>query len=239
MAVHKPSDRIIVEDCALIHQWRDVFRYTVGGQVLVFDDSKSEYLAMIEEIGERKATLVLLEKRSVEKKNTRKEKGVWLMAAMLKGDNFDWIVEKTTEVGVSHITPCITERTVKTGANIERLRKIATEAAEQSGRRDVPTVGDICQLERAIADFKATTNGIVLVCNEGGKTMNQLEKEIVKQKKKVNTNNIAVLIGPEGGWSPKEVQYFKDTKCTFITLGKNVLRAETAAVVAVHSLMQR
>lgn len=239
MAIHKPSDRIIVEDTALIHQWRDVFRYTVGGQVLVFDDSKSEYLAMIEEIGERKATLVLLEQKSVEKQKTKKEKGIWLIAAMLKGDNFDWIVEKTTEVGVHHITPCITERTVKTGANIERLRKIATEAAEQSGRRDIPTVGDMCQLEQAISHFKATTNGMILVCNEGGKTMPQLEKEIVKQKKKLNTNNLAVLIGPEGGWSPKEVQYFKDMKYTFVSLGKNVLRAETAAVVAVHDLVQR
>ncbi len=235
MAVNKPSDRVVIEDVALIHQWRDVFRYTVGGQVLVFDDSKSEYLAMIEEIGERKATLVLLEKRSAEKKNTKKEKGIWLIAAMLKGDNFDWVVEKTTELGVSYIVPCITERTVKTGVNLDRLKKIATEAAEQSGRTDVPVVSDITRLQNAISNFKTSTNGFVFVCNEGGKKIKDIHKEIAKAKaKKINVGSIAILIGPEGGWSPSEIKFFKESKFSFVSLGKNGLRAETAAVVRVH-----
>lgn len=244
IAEAKPSDRFLVENKAVIHQWRDVFRYTVGSQVLVFDDSRTECLAMVEEISDYKATLVILEvkakevpkkeaktKTSLKKRGADKKPEVWLLQSMVKGDNFEWIVEKTTEVGVNHVIPVVSDRTIKKGVNLERARKIAVEASEQSGRLSVPAVEDIVELKNAIQSFKTVTGGTVVVCMQGGKSIDKvLPKKIV--------GDVALLVGPEGGWSPTEVEYFKKSKFPFLILGEHVLRAETAAVCGVFSIVQ-
>jgi 16S rRNA U1498 N3-methylase RsmE len=173
LAEKKPAERIILQNKGIIHQWKSVFRYTVGGRVQIFDDSKLEYLAIIEEISEYKAVLVLLElvpqvgvgskktkkvlknksagpfqekntriiplEKEIDGKNSIKQ-GLWLIQSMLKGEHFDQIVEKTTELGVDCIVPVISDRTIKKGVNLERARKIAIEASEQSGRVSVPCI---------------------------------------------------------------------------------------------------
>lgn len=242
MSEMKPSDRFLVENKAIIHQWRDVFRYTVGSQVLVFDDSKIECLAMVEEISDYKAILVILEvkaeelpkksakaKVSLKKPGASKKPEVWLLQSMVKGDNFEWIVEKTTEVGVNHVIPVVSDRTIKKGVNLDRAKKIAVEASEQSGRLSVPAIEELVSLKNAVQSFKTVTGGTVIVCMQGGKSIDKvLPKKVV--------GDIALLVGPEGGWSPAEVEYFKKSKFPFLILGEHVLRAETAAVVGVFTI---
>ncbi|MBU3668431.1 MAG: 16S rRNA (uracil(1498)-N(3))-methyltransferase, partial [Candidatus Taylorbacteria bacterium] len=224
------------------HQWRDVFRYTVGGQVILFDDSKTECLSIIEELSHGKVNLVVLEifKKTLKKETGKKtEKGIWLIQSMLKGDHFDFVVEKTTEIGVDNIVPVISERTIKQGVNIERARKIATEASEQSGRVSVPTIYDMVSLEKAIENFKSATNGMVLVLAQGGVSVTKLKEKIFKNKTKgkgINMKSIAVVVGPEGGWSPTEMQYFKKSGFALVSLGDTVLRGETAAIVGVFAV---
>ncbi len=282
MAKNKPSDRVSITDSGLIHQWRDVFRYTVGGQVRIFDGLKNEYLALIEKITEKEATLVLLERitaekpkknkansdaldksKSANKSNTGKKavkslknkvyhKGnykqpeLWLIQSMLKGDHFDMVVEKATELGVSTIVPCVSERTIKMGINKDRLQKIAIEASEQCGRRDVPAIFDITSLQNAVSNYIQSNNGLLYVCNAGGKSVEAVKKEITRAlssrssqsaSSKSKQNKVAILVGPEGGWSPKELEYFESNKISSISLGDNVLRAETAAIVGVYALL--
>jgi 16S rRNA (uracil1498-N3)-methyltransferase len=156
---------------------------------------------------------------------------------MLKGDHFEMVVEKTTELGINHIVPVISERTIKTGANVERLKKIAIEASEQSGRIDVPVIHEITKLKDAISEYVSRVGGEVFVLNEDGIKFDQIKTENKLKRNSSVTNRatgpVAILVGPEGGWSPTEIKHFKDSKFTFISLGKNVLRAETAAVVGV------
>lgn len=237
----KVSERIQILDTTLIHQWRDVFRYTVGGQVVLFDDSKTECMALIEEISESKALLVILEILQTErKKETGKkvQKGIWLIQSMLKGDHFDMVIEKATELGVDHILPVASERVIKKGMNLERAKKIAVEASEQSGRVSIPEVYDMLPIKQAIDNFRSATNGVVAVCAQGGVDIKKFkEKTLSKKTKGANNKCIAIVVGPEGGWSPNEMQYFKKEKLSLVSLGKNVLRAETAAIVGVYEIV--
>jgi 16S rRNA (uracil1498-N3)-methyltransferase len=215
-----------IKDAKLLHQWRDVFRYTTGAQILLFDGSGTEFLGIIQRINPDMAEIRILEVIKEEKK-TEKESAteVWIAAALIKNDNFDWILQKVTELGGSAILPLISERVIKKSLNMERSVRIVQEAAEQSGRLDVPQVLEPQNLVDALENF----DGKVIVCQggEGSKTFN---KKMLAAKGKT-----LFVIGPEGGWSPKELEFFKEKKFVMTTVGKNVLRAETA-VVAVTTL---
>lgn len=209
---------IKVKDAKLIHQWRDVFRYTTGAQILLFDGSGSEFLGIIERINPDFAEIRILEVMKEVKKEAAG--GIWIAAALIKNDNFDWILQKTTELGVSGILPVIAERTVKQNLKMDRSIRIVQEAAEQSGRLDVPEVKEPKGLIEVLEAF----DGKVIVC-QGGEDSKPFSKKMLNTKGKT-----LFVVGPEGGWSPKELDYFKKKKYVSVSIGKNVLRAETAAV---------
>jgi 16S rRNA (uracil1498-N3)-methyltransferase len=154
-----------------------------------------------------------------------------LYAAVTKKDTFEWIVQKATELGVTKIIPILAERSEKKALNIGRLEKIAVEASEQSGRGDVPEIMPIAKLDEMIGavgatnqDSDATAETIVF----------HTEGEIFSPAEFIDDNGgqINVLIGPEGGWSPDEIDTFHKNKIAVRSLGKQILRAETAVVVA-------
>ncbi len=209
---------------SLIHQWRDVFRYTVGSRVTLFDDSKVECLGMIETIRDGEVKLIILEKEKVsvqeEKVNSKKE--VWIFASVIKNDNFDFVLQKATELGINHIVPIVSDRTIKKSINMERAKRIVIEAAEQSGRTDVPKVHEPEKLKKALENFMIL-DGEAVVCVQGGESWSKLKPSLKKYP-------IGYVIGPEGGWSDKEVQYFNEHQFKKLALGEFVLRAETAVI---------
>jgi len=227
---------------SLIHQWRDVFRYTVGSRVTLFDDSKTECLAMIETVSDSKANLVVLEKTEVPAlvpaakrvagkalklakaaKSSHEQSGaVWLFAAIIKNDNFDFIIQKGTELGVDHVVPIISDRTIKKSLNMGRSQRIAIEASEQSGRLSVPQVHEPAALKEAMEDF-LIMDGEAVVCIQGGEKWSKLKPRLKKFP-------LGFVIGPEGGWSDREVAYFKAQGFKTLALGNTVLRAEKAAI---------
>lgn len=261
---------------ALFHQWKDVFNYTAGSQVILFDGKGGEVLAMIEEIGWAEASLVIIENLSVEgdvdgggskesyknrkdddsEENTENNnttisaKGVWLFSSIVKGDNFDWIIQKTTELGVDHVVPILSDRTIKKNINLERSKKIAVEASEQSGRKTVPIIHKPIKLEEAVEKF-IEMKGSLFVCMQGGesftrvKSVDGLAKEKVVAGEKIEaaegansvSEAVGFVIGPEGGWTDREEMYFKRHNIKAVSLGKNVLRAETAAVAVMAVLV--
>jgi 16S rRNA (uracil1498-N3)-methyltransferase len=163
-------------------------------------------------------------------------KRVVLYQAVVKKDNFEWIVEKATELGVTDIVPVITERSEKKDLNMERLNKIAVEASEQCGRGDVPVVHsarpDLANVfvDSVSKDSSKSINGIAF--HTEGSARSDLAEGLESQ-----TQSLAVFIGPEGGWSPSELELFHNNKIEICSLGKQVLRAETAAVVALSKVL--
>lgn len=217
----------------LIHQWRDVFRYMPGSRLTLFDDSKTECLCMIESFtGSAKVELVILEKADTNKTETSnsdddevqsvKKDELWLFASILKNENFDLVVQKVTELGIDHIVPLVCDRTIKKNVNMKRAQKIIVEASEQSGRISIPTIYEPMALKKAVEEFLAS-GGEAVVCHQNGDQWSKA-KELLKKYP------LGFIIGPEGGWSEKEENYFNKMSLRKVKFSENVLRAETAAI---------
>jgi len=213
-----------VSDRDLVHQWKSVFRYNVGSQVILFDGTGSDYLVMITSLRNLGATVEVVEKMA----NTKKIKmNLWLCVGIIKKDNFELVVQKATELGVSHIIPLLCERTEKKNLNMERLQKIVVEASEQSGRGDVPMIHEIVKIKDLLDKDVLPNSAIVL--NFNAKSIG----EYLSNKK---ITDLAVFVGPEGGWTEGEIEEFNKHNIESVSLGSQVLRAETASI-AVSSLL--
>jgi 16S rRNA (uracil1498-N3)-methyltransferase len=155
------------------------------------------------------------------------ERPIALALAVFRFERFEWAIEKCTELGVSRIVPVITRRTDAHLAKAaekrtERWRRIAREASEQSRRLAVPDIVDPVKLREYLAKGK-TAKQIVLAENESEVQLRDLcEGEA----------DIALAIGPEGGWTTDELQMFSESGWESASLGRTILRAETAAIAA-------
>ncbi len=217
------EDVFDITDRELVHQWKNVFRYNVGSQVILFDGKGTDYLTMITSLRNLGATVEVMEKK-IKKPEGENRKKLWLCMGLIKKDNFELVVEKATELGVSHIVPVLCERSEKKSINMERLEKIAIEASEQSGRGDIPKVHEVVTLSDLLKNNTLPTNKIHL--NLKGQTLNL----------KAEDQELAVFIGPEGGWSEREIEEFSLHNIPSVSLGSPTLRSETAAI-AVSSLV--
>lgn len=145
-----------------------------------------------------------------------------LFCAILKKENFELVVQKTTECGISKIVPIISVRTIKTGLNLERLKKIAKEASEQSGRAQIPEIIEPINFSEAL---KLTTEKDLNIFFDvsGEKCPNILND---------NPLSVNIFIGPEGGWTKEEIEQAKSLNFKIISLGPLTLRGETAAIIS-------
>lgn len=211
-----------VEDKELLHQWLKVFRLGASDRVIVFNGGDSEYEGYFKILSKNEAVLVIDKEKKV-KKSTNIE--LHLFQSIIKKDNFELIVEKGTEIGVSAFHPIISERSEKKDLNLERLNKISKEAAEQSGKTVLPKIFIPESLKKAISDF----DGELFLLDFDGENLKEVISSIISKK-------IGVLVGPEGGWTDNERDLFDDKEIKNISLGSQVLRAETAAI-AVSALI--
>ena len=195
-----------------------MLRFREGQQVVLFDGVEHDKLYKISEINSVEAHLELVTDytRQLPKKN------IYLFWSLLKKDKNDWVLQKCTELGVSHFIPLIADRSEKTGFNIERARKIVVEAAEQCGRSDIPTVRDAMHVTKAIEQYGEKVT--LYICEQDS------EETVLAM------DDLGVLIGPEGGWSDNEKLLFKDMNVHHLNLHDFTLRAETACVTAVTRL---
>ena len=160
---------------------------------------------------------------------------VTLVMAVFKFDHMEWAIEKATELGVAAIAPVIARRTEKHLAQaaekrVERWRRIAHEAAQQSRRSDVPVIHDTRTLSASVASASGATR-IVLAEQERTATLIEtVQRALAVVAESVLDFQIAV--GPEGGWAPEEEELFAANDWKAVTLGPRILRAETAAIAA-------
>src|SRR5882724_5088248 len=135
----------------LLNQLKRVFRLVPGDRVILFANYSYQYLAEIKAYEDDAVVFNILEKQENATSSMRE---TWLFASIVKKDTFEWIVEKATELGISHIVPIITDRTEKQGLNMIRLTKVSIESSEQSGRTRVPRIHDILELADCLEQFK-------------------------------------------------------------------------------------
>ena len=211
---------VFINNSDITHQIRHVFRFTIGGQLILMDGSGKEYHVMVSQFkqGGFEAKVI-----SVQESKTLVDKELCLFCSVTKKDKFEWIVEKGTEIGVSKFIPIISRRSEKKNLNFERLKKIAKESAEQSGRAVIPKIEKIIDIENALEEEIP----MIAFSPEG-------EDFVIE--KVYRKSPLGVFIGPEGGWSDGEIKMFKDNKVSIYSLGPAILRAETAAI-AVSSLI--
>ena len=214
------KERLEVTDEHLRSQWHSVLRLVSGDTVILCDGRGREAMATIEDMN-KKATVFSL--RNVIETNPGPSKQVTLYTSLLRRENFEIVVQKATEIGIAHIVPLLTERTVKTGFNRVRLEKILLEAAEQSGRTMLPALSEPIAFADAIESVSPKDS--ILFDGSGDAVPGPVSA-------------IHLFVGPEGGFSDKEVELARDAGIPIASLGGLTLRAETAAIVVSYLSIQ-
>lgn len=216
---------------------RDVLRLTRGDEVFVFDGQGKEYRCVVDEFERDSSRLRVIEE--VEPAALESSLELTLAVALLKGEKFDLVVQKTTELGVTRIVPVQTTRAdvrLRDSADAQkrviRWQRIALEAAKQSGRAFVPHVAAPTDFLSLLQREEINSEQRIMFSESGGAP---LPETIERWQKKPKT--IAALVGSEGGWADKELEQAREVGWQIVTLGGRTLRAETAAIV-ITTLLQ-
>lgn len=200
-----------------------VMRQAVGDDLLLFNGRDGEWRATVTQVGKRAVSVEVAA-------STRPQTfgpNLDLVVALVKRARLETIVEKAAELGARRVRPVITERTNADHTRVDRLRAIATEASEQTGRLDVPQVAEPVKLERLLADWEHGRK--LLFCDEAGDAKPALD--VLSPQGTVGP--WAILIGPEGGFSAKEREVLRGLSYAIpASLGPRILRADTAAISA-------
>ena len=204
------------------HYLKDVMRLKVGDIFSVFNN-QGEWKACVVNYEKQSAKIKILEKFR-DKKN---EQNIWLAFTPIKQNPLNFMIQKATELGVQKFIPIISERTAVKDINIDRIKKIIIESAEQSNRISVPEISTLATLKNFISNFPQ--KGGLIFCDINCDKSN-LRNILLKKY----LGPICILIGPEGDFSENERTLILNLKQSQpISLAKNILRAETAAVAAV------
>lgn len=226
--VNEGAFTITSED--LMHQWKKVLRFGVGEEVILFNGSGNEFKGEIISISSK---AIHGKVSTVTTCETELPTKILLAQSILKNpEKFELVLQKGTELGVSEFYPLITHRTERQFLpKQERLQRILVEATEQCGRCVVPTLHEPMKFEAFLKHITAEKPMLLIPHTVGGISITKL--------KIVDTKPMVLCIGPEGGFDDKEVEEVKKAGGTSVTLGKRVLRSETAALAAVAMLAAR
>ncbi len=224
------QERVVIKG-ELVHQLRDVLRLRGGDHIAVLDNTGWEYEVAVARVTRDHVTGVICGKRTVAEPGTR----ITIYQALLKGSKFEFILQKCTELGVSGFVPVICERCVvghPKEKKAERWWRIIAEAAEQSGRGKLPRLEPAVPFPQACQ--VATGFSLLAWEGEGATGLRPALRSEISAKSPLSVN---LFIGPEGGFSPSEVEFAQGCGILPITLGSRVLRAETAGLVAATAIL--
>lgn len=223
----------VVEDRDEIRHVRKVLRLRTGDAVVLFNGEGKEYSAAISDISSGKISFKLLSESSTS--TTEPPLQIILGLGLLKSAKFDWLVQKTTELGVSEIVPFFSEHAIpqwegeKARSRKSRWEKIVAEAAKQCGRLRVPRIHSPCSFAEALhKEFEGAVKIFLWEREKSGTLRDALRDP---------SSSIYALVGPEGGFAEREALKAQQAGFRPIRLGPRVLRAETAGI-AIVSLLQ-
>lgn len=213
-----------------------VLRLQVGAPVRAFNGRDGEWAAKIGAVEGKRASLMPMKR--VRAQPVLPASAPVLLFAPVKKAETDFIVEKATELGAWRICPVLTERTQTRTVRLDRFQRIALEAAEQTERLDLPEITDLQSLATALEGLADGT--LIVFCDEAGDEVDApwggqagRAGPIAEILGKLGDAPVAILIGPEGGFTPQERAWLRGRSDTAaVSLGPRILRAETAAVAA-------
>lgn len=206
------------------HYLMNVLRAKAGDPVRLFNGKDGEWLARLAQPPKNKKSGVKLLIDS-QRCPQKAEPDVWLCAAPIKKNHFDYMIQKATELGVSCIQPVLTARTQIRDSNTERLRAIAIEAAEQSERLTVPVIKESVTLSKLVESWPQDRS--LLLCAEFG------QAETMASALPSMSGGAAIFVGPEGGYTEEEMKLIQNVpNMKSLRLGPRILRADTAAIAA-------
>ena len=211
------------------HYLLKVMRIKVGAPVKLFDDRTGEYLAHVTTLGKRDLILLIDGKT----RNRETVPDLWLCAAPIKKDRFNWIAEKATELGIARLIPVLTERTQNPRISPEKIRAHMIEASEQCERTALPSLDPMIKLTETLKNWPAERHLFFADERIHDSGAGSFRKALV-----AHDGPAAILIGPEGGFSDDENAMIRALpQSVAVSLGPRILRAETAAIAAISLWM--
>lgn len=228
------KDNRVVLRGMIVHQIRDVLRMRPGDDIVLLDNSGWAHRAELVTIDRDAVRGRVIEKWKLE---TEPQAHITLYQGLLKGQKFEWVLQKGTEIGIRAFVPVLAARCVigtvndVSAARIERWERIIVEAAEQAGRAALPHLSNAVLFEQACAQAGAV--GLALIPWEGehSRGLREALQNVPKSKE------ISLFIGPEGGFTEEEIATAQDRGVTPVSLGPRILRAETAGLVAASAIL--
>ncbi len=215
------QDAVLTLPAPQSHYLAQVMRRAPGDMVRLFDDRTGEWAARVLVAG-RKAVEVRIEAQLSPRETVP---DLWLCVAPLKRGRIDWVVEKACELGVARLVPVLTRRTIVDKLNLDRLHAHMVEAAEQCERTALPVLAEPVTLTALLKAWPAG-RALIFADESGG--------EALAATARAAPSPAAILIGPEGGFTPEERAAIRALpQCSPASLGPRILRADTAAVAAV------
>lgn len=218
-----------------VNHIKNVLRMNPGEEVGIRDGISRNYVCRLEKIGKEEICARIL---SEEEEDRELPARLWLFQGLPKGDKMDWIIQKAVELGVYRIVPMATRRSVvkldkkKAEAKVRRFHAVCESAAKQSGRMIVPEVSEVVSFSEACAMAGKLDMG--LIPYELARGMG--ETKAVLQKVRPGMQ-VGIMIGPEGGFDVEEVEEARQAGIIPVTLGRRILRTETAGMAALSILM--
>lgn len=194
-----------------------VMRAAVGDEVVLFDGCGAEFTAKVARLTKSVVSLEILERREV---NLEPRVELTLAVALPKGERQKWLVEKLTELGGARLVPLVTERGVAqpVDAALSRLARAVIEASKQCGRNRLM---EIAPPREAKEYFAENLPGAKLIAEPGGEVLGSLA---------VDVKQLACAVGPEGGFTPAELKAALENQWRPVSLGRSILRIETASI---------
>jgi 16S rRNA (uracil1498-N3)-methyltransferase len=228
------NDESITITGDLAHRLAKVLRYRVDDTLVLTSGGDTEYIVRLDAVSAKQVTATVTGERPAPTEATVE---VVVYQSLIRANRFDFVLEKGTEIGVARFVPIIAARTQgheeasksrpdgRPSGRAERWQRLITEAAEQCGRGRLPTIGETLPFEQAIS----SAPGLKLLPYEAERDL-RLSDHLRSLDARPAT--VSIFIGPEGGWDESEVALARECGAALVTLGRRVMRAETAAVVA-------
>ena len=213
-------------DSSESHHIVRVKRLKVGDNIIVFNGMGDEFEAEIDDIEDNRVKVKINQQKTIRNENTI---GIDIAFAIPKGKRSHLLVQKCTELGVHRLIPTNYARSVvklkdNCSMKIKKWQKIAIEASKQCGRNTITEIGEVVDFDR-ILNTTDSYDLPLFACNQSDS--DNLRNTLQEHPK---PNNILSLIGPEGGFTSKEIEMAKSAGCKFVSLGSRILRVETAAI---------
>ncbi len=202
-----------------IHYLKNVMRKKKNDEIIIFNNQE-EWLAEIDII----ENLILIPKKIIRKKSNNYN--IWIYFGLIKNRNLNFLIEKVSEIGVNKIIPIQTDYSENITLKNDRLKKIIIEATEQSDSLLLPNLEDCKTLKSVLSSWDKER--LIIFCDE--------KLRVNKTFKLKKSQKIAIFIGPVGGWSLKERELFENINHYKISLGENILKVDTAAIVALTKI---